>query len=429
MRALVFLALLLSFVVPSPGQGQQTTLADVVVETRVDDQGQEFTILTIPSKNGQVSWQDVGTALVRAAKLDDKAVVDLLPDGTVNIESSAAGLVLLAANVAADGALKFERTTTPKGSALRITCNQSILDKHKREAIAAILDTPAESPLRDPEFVRDLQWDAAPVTAPHVICVHGYAGSLGTFAHLSEHLRENNCTVAKFGYDFRQTILASAKQLREECLRIKQQQPQVKLVILGHSMGGLVGRAMIETPELDPGNVNQLITIGTPQAGSMWTHCPPILNAKTDDGFDFIALARLTVGVDHLAAFKDLRPDSDFLKQLNARPRNPKVRYTLIIGNSAPLKEAEAIELKSTWKTCCDTQRPFKLVQPRLDPFLSDLAEVTDGTGDGAVAVTRAKLAGVQDVVILPFEHQSVLVKGTGPVQEQVWQEVMKRLR
>jgi hypothetical protein len=60
----------------------------------------------------------------------------------------------------------------------------------------------------------------------------------------------------------------------------------------------------------------------------------------------------------------------------------------------------------------------------KIDDWLGDMDEVIAGKGDGAVAVERARLPGVDDVVVLPFGHQSV----TGPPKTKVVRTVHREL-
>jgi hypothetical protein len=52
--------------------------------------------------------------------------------------------------------------------------------------------------------------------------------------------------------------------------------------------------------------------------------------------------------------------------------------------------------------------------------------EVVDGQGDGAVAVHRGGLEGVEDTVLLPFDHLAADVKSAGVRQLQ--REIASRL-
>jgi triacylglycerol esterase/lipase EstA (alpha/beta hydrolase family) len=83
--------------------------------------------------------------------------------------------------------------------------------------------------------------------------------------------------------------------------------------VIGHSMGGLVGRHCIERG--DGGDyVDDLITLGTPHQGTYAAY-----------------LGYLTAGGRALA------PGSDFLTDLNGDPLHPDVRYTSVYSLADPL--------------------------------------------------------------------------------------------
>lgn len=96
-------------------------------------------------------------------------------------------------------------------------------------------------------------------------------------------------------------------------------------------MGGLVARACLEEPALDPGNVVRLIMIAPPSQGTLVARA-----AVATDVWEHW-LGRKTGGpwarwhdsvVDGLGeAANDMIPGSPFLRQLNAKPRNASVAF------------------------------------------------------------------------------------------------------
>jgi hypothetical protein len=198
-------------------------------------------------------------------------------------------------------------------------------------------------------------------------------------------------------------------------------------------MGGLVARAVIENPELDPGNVRQLIMVATPNHGSvlanfaygidLWEYAVDARRRRTLRAF-FGALE------DGLAdAQQDLRPDSLFLKELNARPRNPRVAYTVILGDVAPLTERDLSRARESLRSSGERSRWVRFFGPRVDGWLNDLDEVIDGRGDGVVAVRRGRLAGVDDTIVLHFSHLDFDGRPFRGDAAQVAEEVLQRLR
>jgi pimeloyl-ACP methyl ester carboxylesterase len=93
----------------------------------------------------------------------------------------------------------------------------------------------------------------------------------GTYDELVETLDENGYTrdqdLFLFPYEWRVSNVETAKLLRTKIDQIKTQTKWPRVDIVAHSMGGLVAREYIETLN-GGGNIDQLVTLGTPHDGS-----------------------------------------------------------------------------------------------------------------------------------------------------------------
>jgi pimeloyl-ACP methyl ester carboxylesterase len=235
-----------------------------------------------------------------------------------------------------------------------------------------------------------------------------------------------------YSYPDDQPILDSAAMLSRDLAEIASLQPNRRVTLVSHSMGGLLARAMLEDPEFDSGNVTKLIMIAPPNQGS--------LLARVGYGTDLLDHAVADVDREEVSRFYaaiadgmseatvDLQPDSVFLRELNARPRNPRVKYAILLGNGARFTREQIDKLREGLATAESKSRVVALFARRVDETLADLDEVVRGTGDGAVALKRGRLEGVDDVVVLDFSHLSVL-QGARITAEPAFQEVLKRLR
>ena len=96
----------------------------------------------------------------------------------------------------------------------------------------------------------------------------------------------------------------------------------------------------------------------------------------------------------------DLLPGSVFLTKLNARPRNPRVRYRLVLGTGAPLPAKSWEALQPKLLALVERIPGSAVFDARLAEILRDLDEVVRGKGDGAVSVERGKLSGVEAVLV-----------------------------
>jgi hypothetical protein len=128
-------------------------------------------------------------------------------------------------------------------------------------------------------------------------------------------------------------------------------------------------------------------------------------------------------------AADDLTPDSPFLAELNARPRNSGIEYSIFLGTSAALEETELKWVRNALRQTSGRCPGFRKCSKDFDSLLAEMEEIVEGKGDGVVALRRGRLAGVDDVVVLPFNHLNCTgVPTTDPVR-QVQTELLCRLQ
>lgn len=152
----------------------------------------------------------------------------------------------------------------------------------------------------------------------HVLLIHGLNHNAAAWLFYRYRLRRAGLTnVRTWSYN---SLTRSAPELvsgaTAEVQRVLRQNPDRKVLLVGHSLGGLIVRAVAASPELS-GRVAGAVTIGTPWRGSV--------------------LARL--GVGRLA--HSLRPHAAFIRRLAALPLPADVAglslYTLMDNMVLPL--------------------------------------------------------------------------------------------
>ncbi len=267
---------------------------------------------------------------------------------------------------------------------------------------------------------------------PLVVLLHGYNSCLEKNKAILEPIRHAGFPCAGFSYPNDYYLAASAERLSLSLKQFARQYPKRKVVLLTHSMGGLVARACLEDPGLDPGNVMRLIMIAPPSQGTLvanvavatdvWEHW---LGRKSGGPW-----ARLRDSVvDGLGeAADDLVPGSPFLQRLNARPRNTAVEYTILLGTGASISQAEMDWVRSAIHKTAGALPGIRRASDKLDETLAEMEEMVEGKGDGIVAVKRGLLAGVDDVILLSFGHLSVTAQPASDPVRQVHKEIMARL-
>jgi pimeloyl-ACP methyl ester carboxylesterase len=268
---------------------------------------------------------------------------------------------------------------------------------------------------------------------PLVLIVHGYNSTPARNAAVMEPIRAADYPTGAFAYPNDWDIADSAALMSRQLKEFAKDHPGQKIALVTHSMGGLVARAVIENSDLDPGDVTRLVMIAPPSQGTLLAQ----FAVATDLWEHWIARhegggwARWRDSViDGLGeAADDLTPDSPFLTELNARPRNPHVHYSLFLGTGASVSEDEMNWMREAIKKTGGHFPGLRSGAGKLDAMLADMDELIDGKGDGVVALKRGRLTGVDDVVILPFGHLSCTGKPDREAVKQLQVELLARLK
>jgi pimeloyl-ACP methyl ester carboxylesterase len=282
-------------------------------------------------------------------------------------------------------------------------------------------------------LVLDDDWQRAPAHRSIVILVHGFNSGPEQNAALMKPIHARRFACGAFVYPNDHTIAASAQLMSRELKRFAGRFPERRIALVCHSMGGLVARACIEDPTLDPGNVERLVMIAPPTHGTLVAHF-----AVGTDLYEHW-LTRKNGGpwrrirdsiIDGLGeAADELRPESEFLRELNGRPRTARVRYSLFLGTGGCLSDAQVAWIRESF---CDALAKVPGADERaerLETVLADIDELVAGKGDGIVAVKRGRLDGVADTVIMPFGHMAVTGEPSNDTLREFQQAVLQRVQ
>jgi len=185
------------------------------------------------------------------------------------------------------------------------------------------------------------------------------------------------------------------------------------VVLIGHSMGGLVAREFVSRlrhpvgakGHLEGPGVSGLILVGTPNQGSEWARLRLWLELRDqfltgqDRRFSLFAALRDGTGEAKI----DLRPGSDFLRDLNARPWPAGVRILAIEGRLlAPTPDLTAgLEAAAAEAGSAALRR-------QLAAWWSGLGE---GLGDGVVTLESARLPDGSPPMVLNASHRGMLLR------------------
>jgi pimeloyl-ACP methyl ester carboxylesterase len=402
------------------------------------------THVTVTAHRGRVAWADVLAGLARAKGYDDTAFADELPDKTFSLHRRRTAFVVGLGNAVLPRGIRVA-VVRPKEAdgepALRITLDRAATLASKRRfqkflrEIAATFGSDLFASRSGSRRGLDLddEWAKTPADKDLVVVIPGFQSRPDQAGPLAEAVRKAGLPVGVFRYPNDQPIEDSAQLLASELKDLVEDHPDRRVRIVGLSMGGLVARRAVEDPDLDPGNVVQLVLIAPPNHGSslarfgfaleLWEHL--VRSSRRD------ALERFYASIeDGLGeASDDLRPDSPFLRELNARSRNPRVRYSIFLGTGGRLTGDEVAALRRYVAARADRHRFVRVFGPKLDGWLADLDEAVEGKGDGAVAVARGRLAGVDDVTLLAFDHLTLGETPHTDAERRLMEEVLKRLQ
>ena len=243
-----------------------------------------------------------------------------------------------------------------------------------------------------------------------ILLVHGLDEPGSIWDDLVPALQTAGHEVWEFRYPNDQGIDRSADYLAAHWSALSADRP---VVVVGHSMGGLVGRDFVARLRHPVGNparaagaaVAGVIVVGTPNRGSEWARLRVWLELRdqfpTYQGRRFSLFAALRDGAGE--AKIDLRPDSDFLRDLNDRPWPAEVPILAIAGRllAAPADLTEGLEAAAT-----------AIGSPELERGLSAWwSGIGEDLGDGVVSLASAGLPGGPTPVIVDATHRGMLAR------------------
>jgi hypothetical protein len=421
--------------------GIQEVLADDNRSITIDqDPDSLVTTVVIEARDGEVAWADLMAALARAKGYDDDALADVPRRNTFDLNRRSTRLIFALMNAVAEpSGLQFAilpSKTADDEPSLQVTLDRRAMLASRRK-FEKLLRTVVVDRLVDAKIERKygLSWFAnePPVGKEAVVILHGLGSSPEQHASLTADLRRAGLQVGAFAYPGDESLDDSAQLLSRELKRFRREQPEVRLRLATLSMGGLVARRVLEDAALDPGNVMQLVMVAAPNHGSALAYCGFGLQIWQflDDPTARTAAQRFydTVEDGLCEAADDLRPDSEFLRELNSHARNPRVRYSLLLGTGAPLSQHAVDELRDHVAHAKERFRFLRLLGPKIDRVLNDPDELIYGKGDGVVAVKRGTLDGVDDTLTVPFDHLSIGRAPQTDGEKQLRAEIVRRLK
>lgn len=264
---------------------------------------------------------------------------------------------------------------------------------------------------------RDGQLQGLPETLPKrvVVLVHGLDEPGKLWMNMAPAVTNAGYTACEFRYPNDQPLTASATYLMHSLGDLRTR-GTTEIIFVSHSMGGLISRELLTSPELDHAGclskkqvptVKRLIMLCPPNHGSPLAHARFAVELRDQCMRLFKGNENLLSGlVDGTSeAATDLVPDSEFLRTLNGRPSLRGVTLTIVAGVASPITADQLGALVPMEPPAPEIAAEDNLAA-QCREALESLAE---GVGDGCVSVDSAKLAGVTDFITVKGTHLSAV--------------------
>jgi pimeloyl-ACP methyl ester carboxylesterase len=259
---------------------------------------------------------------------------------------------------------------------------------------------------------------------PTVCLIHGINSSSYSFIHLLEPLEKAGFGIVVYDFPYNTDLDKLADRFADEWSAFRAGTADKRpWAITTHSMGALLARSYIEGDRYGD-DVSRLVMLGPPNRGAAMARAQGILQLiERAQGVDPAEAGAIAGAATKLGeAAEDLTLGSQFLANLNARPRRPGVAYHILAGSKGFLTREARAEIDRQYG---ELRKKSGLLGGLLLATLPDLPaildELSEETGDGVVSLESARLEGVGDVEVIPVNHVE-LIRGpllypdSGPV-------------
>jgi pimeloyl-ACP methyl ester carboxylesterase len=238
-----------------------------------------------------------------------------------------------------------------------------------------------------------------------VVLVHGLDDPGKVWQVLAPELVKQGLDVWLLHYPNDQPVAESAHLFFNELQQLART-GTLQISIVAHSMGGLVAREMLTSPEMNykqttkkrqVPEVTTLIMVATPNHGSQAARFRVFGEIRDH-------LVRMTKGeanwlgtiLDGAGEAKiDLLPGSRFLVALNARPHPKSVEMLIIAGIASPWNEDDIDQWIGKVR-----QKVSNDQQEQVDALGKYMISMTHGLGDGLVTVESTRLEGIPHLTV-----------------------------
>lgn len=244
------------------------------------------------------------------------------------------------------------------------------------------------------------------------LTIHGFNSNSSSFGPFAARCRESNIQVIGFDYPSSASILSAGKRLSWGLRDLGKKHPRFRLVIVAHSLGGLVARAALELVEPRSSCVTDVFFLGTPQHGTNLVEQESPLQELLSDAVLFAAgPPGERVLWRNSPTMADLAPNSALLRRLERQTPPPGVRYHSLIGQKGFVPKEQLPKLVREWERQVERLRLVPHDERKAKSLPERLGELHEGRGDGVVSIESARLSGATAERIVFLDHIELLSK------------------
>jgi pimeloyl-ACP methyl ester carboxylesterase len=376
--------------------------------------GQAERSVEVPiSQAGEVSVAEIVTRLAQSS-----GVAMDRPEGSLTLSTQ--GLSRSLTKTLLAETLGSEVEITFQARAMVLTIDERILVPDRRaewlRRLRGLADRSAEAARRRRAYgMRALpSYRPNDPKRPTICLVHGLNSSSGSFVHMIPWLEQAGYGIVIYDYPFNRRLEESCTGFARDWAAFRQKiQDQLPWSIVTHSMGALLARSLVEDDATWAHDVCSMILIAPVNSGSHLARVQTVFQLMKglqaiNDKNTSKAMMHLSDGLGQVA--QDLLPGSAFLTTLNRRPRRQGLPYHIIAGDSGLLTRDGRAQIEARIDLLSGNSGLFgRLTQAATTDLPPILDELTDGTGDGCIAVERTRLAGVADHVTIHANHAELI--------------------
>jgi pimeloyl-ACP methyl ester carboxylesterase len=249
---------------------------------------------------------------------------------------------------------------------------------------------------------------------PTICLVHGLNSSSGGYVHVIPWLEEAGYGIVIYDYPYNRPIEESCTGFARDWAAFRKKSgDKLPWAIFSHSMGALLARSLVEDDATWAGDVSSLIMIAPVNQGSHLARVQTVMQVM--NGLKSINEKKTSRAMMHLSdgmgqAAQDMLPGSAVLTKLNRRQRRQGVAYHIVAGDVGFMNRDGRAQIEGRLALVDRNAGIFgRLTQAATSDLPDLLDELTDGTGDGCVAIERTRLEGVTDHVILHANHAELI--------------------